>query len=67
MKDCLSNINFPTQSLQWNKNMELLLDVETTFGQGVYHPELKEPDFSNASSTAMWELTALMVIFPPLC
>ncbi|CAH0385163.1 unnamed protein product [Bemisia tabaci] len=51
--------------MKWNKNMELLLDVETTFGQGVYHPELKEPDFSNASSTAMWELTALMRHYHP--
>lgn len=43
------------------KSSDLLLDVESTYGQGVYHPELNEPEYSNAGNTALWELCALQV------
>lgn len=33
--------------------------MDTSVGQGIYNPELEEPEHCNANSTALWELTAL--------
>jgi len=38
-----------------------LLDVDPSYGQGIYDAELQEPEHSNAGSTALWELPALQV------
>lgn len=46
---------------QTNKNTESLLDVDPSYGQGIYDAELQEPEHSNAGSTALWELPALQV------
>lgn len=41
--------------------MDILLDVDSSLGQGIYDPFLEEPEHCNASSTALWELAALHV------
>lgn len=38
-----------------------MLDVDPSYGQGIYNAELQEPEHSNAGSTALWELPALQV------
>lgn len=38
-----------------------MLDIDPLYGQGIYDAELQEPEHSNASSTALWELPALQV------
>lgn len=37
------------------------MDVDPSYGQGIYNAELQEPEHSNAGSTALWELPALQV------
>ncbi|VVC26140.1 Hypothetical protein CINCED_3A001861 [Cinara cedri] len=48
--------------IQTNKATESLLDVDPTYGQGIYDAELQEPEHSNAGSTALWELPALQTL-----
>lgn len=38
-----------------------MLDVDPSYGQGIYDAELLEPEHSNAGSTSLWELSALHV------
>ncbi|PSN42019.1 Nucleolar complex protein 3, partial [Blattella germanica] len=45
--------------MQLNRSVDILLDPDTSVGQGIYYPELEDPEYCNASSTAMWELVAL--------
>ncbi|XP_065207103.1 nucleolar complex protein 3 [Planococcus citri] len=51
--------------VQLTKAADLLLDVECNYGQGVYNPELNEPEYCNAGNTAMWELCALRRHYHP--
>uniref|UniRef100_A0A1B6C2B6 Nucleolar complex protein 3 homolog n=1 Tax=Clastoptera arizonana TaxID=38151 RepID=A0A1B6C2B6_9HEMI len=51
--------------MQLGKTVDQLLDVDTSVGQGIYNPELDEPEHCNASSTALWELTALQRHYHP--
>lgn len=41
--------------------VDVLLDVDPSVGQGVYNPELEEPEHCHAASSALWELTLLQV------
>lgn len=54
-------VNCYTFYFQTHKNTECLLDVDPSYGQGIYNAELQEPEHSNAGSTALWELPALQV------
>lgn len=40
-------------------SLDILLDTESNVGSGEYDPEVEEPEFSNASSTSLYELSAL--------
>ncbi|XP_060876589.1 nucleolar complex protein 3 homolog isoform X1 [Metopolophium dirhodum] len=51
--------------IQTNKNTESLLDVDPSYGQGIYNAELQEPEHSNAGSTSLWELPALQRHYHP--
>ncbi|XP_050523958.1 nucleolar complex protein 3 homolog [Daktulosphaira vitifoliae] len=51
--------------IQTNKNSEALLDVDPSYGQGIYDAELQEPEHCNAGSTALWELLALQRHYHP--
>ncbi|KAG7190130.1 hypothetical protein KM043_006263 [Ampulex compressa] len=47
------------QIMQLGKTANILLDTDSSTGDGVYQPELEEPEHCNASCTALWELVAL--------
>ncbi|XP_055637881.1 nucleolar complex protein 3 homolog [Toxorhynchites rutilus septentrionalis] len=40
-------------------SLDILLDTESSVGSGEYDPEVEEPEFSNASSASLYELSAL--------
>lgn len=44
-----------------NKSADILLDVDSSVGQGLYFPEIEEPEYCNANSSALWELSYLKV------
>ncbi|XP_055594720.1 nucleolar complex protein 3 homolog [Uranotaenia lowii] len=46
-------------AMQLNSSLDILLDTESTVGSGKFDPNVEEPEFSNASSTSLYELTAL--------
>lgn len=43
-----------------NKSTDLLFDIEYQFN-GIYKPELPEPDYANAQNSVLWELHLLSV------
>ncbi|KAH0550275.1 nucleolar complex protein 3 homolog [Cotesia glomerata] len=45
--------------LQLCKTTEILLDTDSSAGEGLYQPELDDPEYCNAHRTAAWELVAL--------
>ncbi|KAJ9578237.1 hypothetical protein L9F63_005536 [Diploptera punctata] len=45
--------------MQLNRSVDILLDPDTSVGQGIYFPELEDPEYCNASSSALWELILL--------
>ncbi|XP_060825409.1 nucleolar complex protein 3 homolog isoform X2 [Bombus pascuorum] len=47
------------QSMQLGKMLDILLDTDSTTGDGFYQAELEEPEYCNAHCSALWELTAL--------
>ncbi|XP_058833454.1 nucleolar complex protein 3 homolog [Topomyia yanbarensis] len=48
-----------------NSSLDVLLDTECAVGSGKYDPEVEEPEFSNASSTNLFELAALQRHYHP--
>ncbi|XKL69442.1 hypothetical protein PGB90_007211 [Kerria lacca] len=53
-------------SVQLNKTADLLLDVDSNYGEGIYNAELNEPEYCNAGNTALWELCALRRHYHPV-
>lgn len=51
--------------LQSNGKMDILLDLESSWGGGSYLPELKDPEYCNAASTALYELSLLTRHYHP--
>nr|CAD7256867.1 unnamed protein product [Timema shepardi] len=51
--------------MQLNTSVDILLDPDSTIGQGIYFPELDEPEYCNANSTALWELLHLRRHYHP--
>ncbi|XP_075222076.1 nucleolar complex protein 3 isoform X1 [Lycorma delicatula] len=49
-----------------NKTADILLELDSSVGQGVYLPELQDPEHCNAASTALYELTALRRHYHPV-
>ncbi|XP_068977769.1 nucleolar complex protein 3 isoform X2 [Bombus flavifrons] len=47
------------QSMQLGKMLDILLDTDSTTGDGFYQAELEEPEYCNAHCSALWELIAL--------
>ncbi|XP_071448036.1 nucleolar complex protein 3 [Hetaerina americana] len=52
--------------IQLNKAVDVLLDPESTIGGGIYLPELEEPEYCNASNSALWELLYLINHYHPI-
>lgn len=52
--------------MQNHRSADILLDTDTSQGSGVYLPELEEPEYCNANTTALWELHVLQKYHHPL-
>jgi nucleolar complex protein 3 len=50
---------------QLHRSVDILLDPDSSVGQGMYFPELEDPEYCNASNTALWELIALQRHYHP--
>ena len=48
-----------------HRSVDILLDPDSSVGQGMYFPELEDPEYCNASNTALWELIALQRHYHP--
>ncbi|KAB0794961.1 hypothetical protein PPYR_01175 [Photinus pyralis] len=51
--------------LQSNTAMDILLDLESSWGDGSYQPELNDPEYCNASNSALYELSLLYRHYHP--
>lgn len=60
---CLSVIK---TSLQFNNQLDILLDTEDVIGSGRYNPNINEPEYSNANCTKLWELGFLHRHYHPI-
>lgn len=49
-------------AMQLGKGVQVLLDVDNEGGNGIYMPEIEDPEYSNAHCTTMWEIVALQVL-----
>ncbi|XP_011184791.1 nucleolar complex protein 3 homolog [Zeugodacus cucurbitae] len=52
-------------TFQLTSVLDVLLDTDTSVGSGNYDPELEDPEYCNASSTALYELTTLSRHYHP--
>ncbi|XP_054260886.1 nucleolar complex protein 3 homolog [Macrosteles quadrilineatus] len=62
---CLGALAIVRRVMQLGMGVDVLLDVDPTLGQGVYNPELEEPEHCNPASTALWELSLLQRHYHP--
>lgn len=60
---CLSIIKV---MIQLNKAVDILLDLDTSIGDGRYVPDIDDAEYSNASSTSLFELVLLSNHYHPL-
>uniref|UniRef100_A0A2Y9D417 NOC3-like protein n=1 Tax=Pediculus humanus subsp. corporis TaxID=121224 RepID=A0A2Y9D417_PEDHC len=51
--------------LQVNSSTDILLELESAQGQGIYFPEMEEPEYCNAFATSLWELLLLQKHYHP--
>lgn len=51
--------------MQVHRSADILLDPDSSVGQGMYFPELEDPEYCNAGNTALWELIALQRHYHP--
>ncbi|XP_053684737.1 nucleolar complex protein 3 homolog [Sabethes cyaneus] len=49
-----------------NSTLDVLLDTESAIGSGEYNSEIDEPEFSNASSTSLYEVASLNRHYHPI-
>ncbi|XP_022912978.2 nucleolar complex protein 3 [Onthophagus taurus] len=62
----LGSLGIVKQALQLNRFTDVLLDVDQTVGDGDYQPFLEDPEYCNASSTALYEMTLLRNHYHPI-
>lgn len=51
--------------MQLTSMLDVILDTDTSVGSGRYDPELEDPEYCNASCTALYELTTLARHYHP--
>ncbi|XP_014278519.2 nucleolar complex protein 3 isoform X2 [Halyomorpha halys] len=61
----LALLNIVKHALQNNKAVDILLDLDTSVGQGLYLSELDDPEYCNAENTALYEMTLLKKHYHP--
>ncbi|ERL92295.1 hypothetical protein D910_09612, partial [Dendroctonus ponderosae] len=52
--------------MQLNRSVDILLDLDTSVGEGKYQPEIADPEFANASNTALFETVLLSRHYHPV-
>lgn len=62
----LGSLGLIKQAMQLNRSVDVLLDLDTTFGDGKFQPEMNDPEYSNAASTALYELILLNKHYHPV-
>lgn len=60
---CLGVVKSVMQAMS---SLEILLDLDTSVGSGKYDAELEDPEYCNASCTALYELAILVRHFHPI-
>ncbi|XP_068894937.1 nucleolar complex protein 3 isoform X2 [Tenebrio molitor] len=62
----LGSLSLIKTTMQMSRSVDVLLDLDTSFGDGKFQPELEDPEYSNASSTALYELILLTKHYHPV-
>ncbi|XP_057663387.1 nucleolar complex protein 3 homolog [Diorhabda carinulata] len=52
--------------IQLSRSTDILLDLDPTTGEGKYNPEIDDPEYSNAWSSALYELLYLTRHYHPI-
>ncbi|XP_060536038.1 nucleolar complex protein 3 homolog isoform X1 [Cylas formicarius] len=52
--------------MQLNKSLDILLDLDSTVGEGKFHACSEDPEYANASNTALFETTLLCKHYHPI-
>lgn len=52
--------------MQLNRSVDILLDFDSSVGEGQFQPEIDDPEYSNAGSTALYELNFLKRHYHPV-
>ncbi|XP_068153328.1 nucleolar complex protein 3 [Drosophila tropicalis] len=61
----LATLGTIKQTFQLTSVLDALLDTDASIGSGRYDPELDDPEYCNAASTALYELSLLMRHYHP--
>ncbi|KAH8335507.1 hypothetical protein KR074_004241, partial [Drosophila pseudoananassae] len=61
----LATLGTIKQTFQLTSVLDALLDTDTTIGSGRYDPEMEDPEYCNASSSALYELSLLARHYHP--
>ncbi|KAJ3648361.1 hypothetical protein Zmor_020171 [Zophobas morio] len=62
----LGSLSVIKNVMQLNRSIDVLLDMDTSFGDGKFQPELDDPEYTNAASTALYELVLLSKHYHPV-
>lgn len=62
----LSCLSIVKAILQSNKSVDVLLDLDSSIGDGKFEPELDDPEYANASATALYDLVLLSRHYHPI-
>lgn len=54
------------QILIQNRSLDILLDLDSSLGDGDYHAEVNDPEYCNAASTGLYELILLQKHYHPV-
>ncbi|KAG5884106.1 hypothetical protein JTB14_024146 [Gonioctena quinquepunctata] len=52
--------------MQLNRAVDILLDLDSSVGEGNFQAEIDDPEYSNASSTALYEMILLTKHYHPI-
>lgn len=52
--------------MQLNRSVDVLLDLDTSVGEGKFQAEIDDPEYANASSTALYEMVLLTKHYHPI-
>ncbi|KAJ8963516.1 hypothetical protein NQ314_005577 [Rhamnusium bicolor] len=52
--------------MQLNRSVDILLDFDTSVGDGKFQAEIDDPEYANASSTALYEMIPLSRHYHPI-